>query len=219
MTSDYDPADCRATRAFRQIQEQTHCTFASRAKVWGAPPYPDGSTLASYLESVPEPFTRFLALAEQERLHGFVIELPDARFGSSIAQLSETVRRILGFLSERNPGQSPSLEVHQPGWNFMFQGSRCFVSSIAPCYGPDSSRYGFGATSTFVFLQLHSSFAHFRVPSGEHRNVRLLIRAAYARNGRAYDGNAPCEAEKFVKPLALGDPPVRWWQSDSASRT
>lgn len=162
---------------------------------------------------MPEPLTRFLAVAEQQQLHGFVIALPDAHFGNSILLLSDTVRRVLWFLAEQDPGQQSSFEVHDPGWDFTFGGFRWFISSIAPCYGPDSSRFGFGATSTFVFLQLHSSFAHFGVPKGEQSRVRQLIRTKYAQNGRPYDGESPCDAEKFVKPLVLGAPPVRWWQS------
>jgi hypothetical protein len=46
--------------------------------------------------------------------------------------------------------------------------------------------------------------------------VRSAIRQQYHANGQAYDiaiSESPAEAERFVKPLVIGDDPIRWWES------
>jgi FPC/CPF motif-containing protein YcgG len=198
------------------VRSGTNCVFADRAKVWGAPAYTVGTGLDVFLQSIIDPLSEFLREAEAERLDGFVIELP-SEYGDTVDTLATTVRIALSFLAEHDPAGPHPLSrerVNAPEWQFSFRGAPCFVIAIAPCYHVESSRYGFGSPSTFLFIQPQSSFTQLHVPRGEHRKVREFIRNAFATNGRPYDvriAESPCEADKFVKPLTLGEPPVRWW--------
>jgi hypothetical protein len=98
-----------------------------------------------------------------------------------------------------------------------------FVVTMAPCYGADQSRYVFGEPYTFVVFQPDSAFDRVVKP-GNHglisASTRREIRARYGGNGRAYDSaisSSPFEAYRFIKPLAVGDAPVRWWDTQAES--
>ena len=54
--------------------------------------------------------------------------------------------------------------IHSPSWVFSFAGTEFFVTTFAPCYPHDSSRYQFGvADAAFVLLQPYHSFMLHRV--------------------------------------------------------
>ncbi len=46
----YDVEDCQTLEHFEQIKTNTHCTFASLSKLWGAKDYDDSLTLETNVE-------------------------------------------------------------------------------------------------------------------------------------------------------------------------
>jgi hypothetical protein len=117
----------------------------------------------------------------------------------------------------------PQLPIQDPRWWLTFNGHPLFLATFAACYGPASSRYSFGADRTYFFFQTLESFLrrHDRRTNRLPESARERIREAFRGAGRPYDlaiTLSPLEAERFVKPLRLGDPPVRWWVSPDQSK-
>jgi len=192
------------------IQESTHCSFARTARICGAPEWVATLPLEDNVDRALPSFLRFLRVARDQRLDGYVFEAVGDEFGSSIQQLARTTRRVLTYLSERDPAQT---------YWFSLAGERLFVLTFAPCYGTDSSRYGFEQESTFILFQPEHSFDR-KVPPGQAvipDFIRRRIRDEFAAHNRSYDLAITLgryEAHRYVKPLRFGDPIVRWWEEE-----
>lgn len=213
----YDPSTSPSLDGFRAVQQHTQCIFAPIARVWGHPAWAVGSPLEDNLAAGLGAFERFVKVAGHEWLDGYVIELAEEQYGATLPALARSVKRVLQFLSDHDPAGERCMDkqIESTEWQFSFGGLRCFVLAFAPCYGPNSSRYSFGSKSTFIFLQPDISFVHLKIPRGEEKKVRDTIRQAYAAHGRPYDMaiiEVPLEAPRYVKPLRVGDPVVRWWE-------
>ena len=91
--------------------------------------------------------------------------------------------------------------------------------TFGPCYGPNSSRYAFGLDATYLLFQPRSSFVRRWAPGTDRLpdRAREAIRHDFEAAGRQYDlaiTLSPREAHRVVKPVRLGEPPVRWWITD-----
>lgn len=202
-----------AASGFQRIQGSTECLFASRARLWYAQA---GNPARTAEGSVPALLEQFLALSEAEGLDGLVLAY-EANCSASVSDLSRTTRRVLTGLSQVDPaGRDSMRNVQDTGWWFSYAGHKLFVLTFGTCYPPSSSRYGFGSSSTYIVLQpAHSFSRHLPGPRNVARAERLVIRERYRKAGRPYDLTltlSPHEAHRYVKPVTLGEPPVRWWE-------
>lgn len=109
------------------------------------------------------------------------------------------------------------------GWSFEFDEVHIFVTTFAPCYPENHSRYAFGAENGFVLLQPMYSFAIHDIGDDtphtnwdEPKTVRDKIRVAYKENKRPYQIRKTLYypmAEDLVKPLVEGPGNVvQWWK-------
>lgn len=214
-----DPVTSGALGRFEHIQNQTECIFARNSKIWGSPEWNDSLTLEQNVEFIIPSLLRFLRAARYEILDGFVFEAPSLVYGCSIPALATTTYRVLRTLCDRDPSGRRSLDedLDDSRWYFSFAGERIFVITLAPCYPPTNSRYSFGSPSTFLLFQPQTSFEHvLNSERARNANISSKIREKYANVGRKYDveslGEAGSnEAYRFVKPLIVGQPFVRWW--------
>jgi hypothetical protein len=86
-------------------------------------------------------------------------------------------------------------------WDNLYCSTSFFVTSFAPCYPENSSRYGFGAEHTYILYQpnfvfmrnkipkptLHLKDAQFIKRSGKNvKNIRRIIQDNYTAHGRDY---------------------------------
>ena len=115
------------------------------------------------------------------------------------------------------------------GWSFEFDSIPIFVTTFAPCYPENHSRFAFNAKSGFILLQPMYSFAiHDIGRETPHTNwdnpetVRDKIRVAYKENGRPYQIRETVyypQAHDLVKPLEEGPGRVfEWWRPDKSER-
>lgn len=216
---DWAPDGGAAHASFARVLSGTHCVFAGRSVIWTAPP-PAGADIDGMCAQWAPVVRGFATACRRERLDGLLLPLP-AEHGDTLARLSASVRRLLGGLVARTARSRGDLaDPERPGWHLTLGGERMFVLSMAPCYPADHARHTFGEPYTFVLLQPDSAFDRAVSPGSGGliaAAVRERIRRRYAAHGQPYDLSitlSPFEAHRFVKPLAVGDPPVRWWAAD-----
>ena len=172
---------------------------------------------------------KFLAVGTSLHLDGFLFELPGDEFGQTPQKFGEGVRRILKCISDHDPAGFHCMNksyVSKIGWSFEFNSVPIFVTTFAPCYPDNHSRYAFGAEGAFILLQPMYSFAiHDIGEDTPHTNwdnpvtVRDKIRVAYKENNRPYFIRKTViypAAHDVVKPLREGvGELVEWWKDPS----
>jgi FPC/CPF motif-containing protein YcgG len=155
-------------------------------------------------------------------IDAYVIEAPAPKEGFDIPAAARTLNAILRWLDALNPSHDDCFDqpVDASGWRFRYLGEVLFVLVFASFYPTSHSRYAFGAEELLVVLQPDHAFSR-RSDSATgliSGNLRGRIRQLYASAGRPYDLThtlSSREAHRFLKPLANGDPPVRWWSADA----
>lgn len=205
---------------FEPIRRGTHCLYAATSRLWGSPPYDEPISFEENMERILEDMCDFLDVAREQRLDGYVLELPGCGFAENIEMLSRTFHRVLRVLSDRDPAGEHCLDqpIEDLAWSFALGGDKIFVNAFAPFYPEGHSRYGFGSSSTWIMFQPRHSFRRIAKP-GETAlppHVRLRIRDDHAAHDRAYDPKLsaiPYEVYRCIRPLLPGDPEVRWWET------
>ncbi|EGD82779.1 hypothetical protein PTSG_03429 [Salpingoeca rosetta] len=232
----YDPSDQESPvlQAFRPLKTGTHCSFAKRAVVWachgsfsletistGACGIADGDDVDA-VDATLRAMALFASACH--KIDAFVIALPPA---STIQEHGSNVRRLLTWLSDMDPSgrRCMAKSVDKSRWVFTFAGNEFFITTFAPCYPRQSSRYQFGVRdAAFILFQPYHSFLLHRVGVETSRsetnythpaNVRDEIRARFARHGSPYfvpeDPARMPNCHQAVSPLTLHAPAVRWW--------
>ena len=141
-------------------------------------------------------FVKFLAVGDVLRLDGFVFALPGEQFGRDVEKFGQGVRRVLRCISDHDPAGFHCMNksyVSKVGWSFEFNRVPIFITTFAPCYPSNHSRFAFGAEQAFILFQPMYSFAIHDVGNDTtHTNwdnpvtIRDKIRAAFHQNGREY---------------------------------
>ncbi|MCX5247142.1 YqcI/YcgG family protein [Streptomyces sp. NBC_00201] len=217
VCGDWSPVSGEQAEAFGRVLGRTQCVFARRSVIWTAPwtgPCIDDAVRAW------APLVRgFAEAARRDPVDGLVLALPGS-FGDSVDRLAATTRQVLdGLAAKDGRGRRGLQSPERQGWYFTFAGERMFLVTMAPCYPADHARHSFGEPYTFLLLQADRAFDRAVSPGSGgiiSSAVRSRIRELYDQHGRPYDlaiTLSPFEAYRFVKPLALGEPPVRWWEA------
>jgi hypothetical protein len=209
-----------SVRNFEPIRRGTHCLYAATSRLWGSPPYDEAISFEENIDRVLQDMCDFLDVAREQRLDGYVLELPERGFAENIEILAHTFHRVLRALSDRDPAGEHCLDqpIEDLAWSFALGGDKIFVNTFAPFYPEGHSRYGFGSTSMWVMFQPRHSFRRVAQP-GEIAlppHIRLRIREDHAAHDRAYDpklSTIPYEAYRCIRPLFPGDSEVRWWET------
>lgn len=209
-----------AVQNFSSIQERTQCIFAAASKLWGPLNWDQQNSIVSNVNRSMPLFKEFIIQGEKLCLDGFVIELSNISYGNTLSALCRTTKQVLQAIWEQDPLQQPDWlhGIDSPGWFYSFAGQRLFIFATGPCYDAASSRFAYGCTSTFLLFQPEHSFRRRESPPGSHQisaGHRQIIRTGFDAIGQTYDLSitlGAIEAFRFVKPLKLGDPPIRWWE-------
>lgn len=212
-----------AVQNFSTVQRNTKCIFAADSRLWGPLGWHvDASIEDNIGQHVLPLLVLFVERGPALELDGFVIEFPKESYGDTLNALCRTTRRALATIWRYDPRRDPDRDwldgIESPQWFYSFGGQRLFILATGPCYGRSSSRFAYGSRSTFLLLQPEHSFTRRQSPPSSGRiadSHRQLIRQQFSAVGQGYDlaiTLGSCEAFRFVKPLALGDPPVRWWE-------
>lgn len=209
-----------SVRNFDPIRRGTHCLYATTSRLWGAPPYNKAMSFEENIDHVLENMCDFLDIAREQRLDGYLLELPGLDFGENLEMLARSLHRVLRALSDRDPAGEHCMNqpIEDLAWSFALGGDKIFVNTFAPFYPEGHSRYGFGSGSTWVMFQPRHSFQRVAKPKETSLSpqIRLRIREEHAANNRAYDPKLsaiPYEAYRCIRPLSPGDSEVRWWET------
>jgi hypothetical protein len=203
---------------FNNVVRTTPCVFARQSRIWRSPPLNEieSPTAQQAIRCTLRGFTR---ACRPERLDGYLLTLP-AEYGTTVGRLAETTRNVVDLLAASPCARwRPCRSPRHPGWHLRFARHRYFVLTMGTCYPREHSRHSFGAAATFILLQPEAAFDRVVRPQDGGLippAVRSTIREQYHSNGQTYDiaiTESPIEAERFVKPLVIGDDPVHWWES------
>ena len=123
--------------------------------------------------------------------------------------------------------------VNQKGWVFQFNRITMFVTTFAPFYPEDHSRFSFGSNHCYVLFQPEVSFSQYDLtPDTPHTNwinpktTRDRTRCAYKHAGRGYrirdTVHYPTAWEVVKSPMDCHGQPdeliVEWWNKGSWNR-
>lgn len=212
----YDPSTAETLGSFEQVRATSRCSFASSARLWGAPTWRAEESTARNVERIVPFFTVFAKAAEHEGLDGFLIANP-ADFGGLDA-LAGWFHGLLCAIArhDHSPADPYGPEIERPEWQFSFYRIRMFVTVFSSVYPATHVRHA--PTGTFVLFQPEESFTAHGVGGGSDRSHRTK-RQIRDRFGQAewYPTeiiDARIEALIYVLPVRPDDPVVRWWRAD-----
>lgn len=220
--SNWDPSTALSRDRFSAVIGKTLCPFAQRAKIWGAPDIDDKRDFAYNVSQIVQVLRRFCRVAPTEGLDGFVIRIntPEqirdlASFSSAFLHLVTELGRASKEAGRNNPMEE---DISSPEWRFKFCGISFFITTFAPFYRGDHPRFSWRRDSAFILLQPEFSFDHHGIHSNNpnRTSIKKSIRQGFSRNSVGYSTDLveqPLEALKYIKPLQLGDSPVKWWDT------
>jgi len=223
----YDPTQSESVQRFYPVQMKTHCVFARKSLIWGTNNWDDSLSIEENVARDLDVLRIFLENGIRFNLDGFLIEVRGKKYVSDVESWGESVRQVLSSISSRNDGGYDCMKksfIDKKGWYFEFANEPIFVTTFAPCYGPENARYMYDAPeeSAFVLLQPEYSFIIHDIgidtPKTNWENpktVRDRIRVDFKKNGQEYDIPETIyysPAIGVVPPLRLNEPTVPWWK-------
>lgn len=201
------------------------CVFAQRALISFASPWIHARSLEENVAIVAPEFRRFAtAVASGEELDAWVVELPAGELTTDVDVLGRSLRRFLVSLAlvlSDGDRDLMSEQIETASWDLYLEGMDWFVIVFGPCYPGHHPRHS-DPKAAFVMLQPIVSFERFGVALGpKSAPLRSRIRRDFANRGLPLDEalmTTNIVAYKFVKPVNIGDPPIRWWLEDNPAR-
>src|SRR6266545_3326981 len=85
--------DSGARARFQAIQQRTHCTYSPQSRLWGCPDWDAALPCDDNLTRMLPDFARFLDLAYELELDGYILELHGSEYGCTVEQLARTLNR------------------------------------------------------------------------------------------------------------------------------
>eukprot|EP00455_Lapot_gusevi_P024382 TRINITY_DN2534_c0_g1_i7.p1 TRINITY_DN2534_c0_g1~~TRINITY_DN2534_c0_g1_i7.p1 ORF type:complete len:334 (+),score=68.04 TRINITY_DN2534_c0_g1_i7:369-1370(+) len=183
-----------------------------------------------------------------EMADGFLFEIRGEQYLKDVYTFGQAISRIVHYISDHDPvsirrisppGQPESFPVFRgclhshalldtPSWHFNFLKEPYFLTTFAPFYPPNNSRFMFphagNQDSGFLLFQPELSFLYhdigFDTPLTNWEQpvtVRDKIRVAFRQHGREYEIPPTISyptSHHTVKQLHEHDPVVKWWHPD-----
>lgn len=216
---EFDPSCAPAVRLIRPIQEQTYCPFAQRSFLWGAPPYDRSRSFRENMDAAVPWVLRFVRALDGDVVDGFVFAFPTDVFGESLDDLGRLFRSFIDYLISTLTSAAPAgLDVDAvtaKDWYLVLAGEECFVSVFAPCYPHDHSRYMHGVDGWMIFMLQPEKAILRQLSVTDYGPRAAAIRDRFRESLQPYE-LADREVDRFLLPLRAGDPPVRWYEPDTA---
>jgi NTP pyrophosphatase (non-canonical NTP hydrolase) len=223
FATSYDPSTAGVLQGFEQVRVSSPCSFAERAKLWGAPDWRSDRTIGWNAERVSPYLAIFCKAAEREGLDGFVIGPGTDAEAAGMSGLAKWFAAFLSSLAENDPLSADKggfAGVDMPGWQFSFRGVRMFVSVFSSLYANSHPRHS--PSGTYFFLQPEASFEAYRIGSRYPFSgiVKESIRSKFSRLGYSYPAeliDERVESRIYLLPRWPGDADVQWWRKIAAT--
>lgn len=203
---------------FERIIRRTACPYAAGALIRYAPKWIANLSPEQNTVRYQPDLDRFIETGARDALDMFVIEVRGVDDIHSLEGFSEILYRVLFTFHNLDPHRTGALTdgITTLDWDFVYRGVRFFIPTFAPFYDTQHPRYSHHAPSAFIVLQPDHCFTRRGIcrNSPSRELTAQGIRDAFAERGSPYDvhlvSGSP-KAERYIKPLKVGDPPVRWW--------
>jgi len=211
-----NPTNAECLKRFYVIKKNSNCLFARNAKLWGSEDWDYGLTLEENI----------LKAGKSMHLDGFLFEVRGNEYFSSIETFGQTVRRVLTVLSEADPSGINCMKksfIGKRGWYFEFDKESIFLTTFAPCYPSNHSRFCYHASedSCWILIQPEYYFAWKELGADtpltnweNPQTMRDKIRCEFKKHNQLYEIPNTVyypPAHHVVKPLEIGMPVVEWW--------
>lgn len=203
--------------AFSRVRKYG-CSFANKARlVFATPPWQLHLTLEENLEKSLGSLNEFIERQEDDKLDAWVFAISDPSYARDLDLLAQTTKRLLIFLSLHDPAATDIMKqpIEVPEWEFCYSDVNLFVMTFAPCYPQNHPRSSHSEIFSYYLFQPDASFKRAYKVTGEKRDrLRSKIRKEFVERNMPLDEtlmNTEIEAYKYVKPINLGDSPVKWW--------
>lgn len=207
-----EPVEFSPPDGFLPVVKQTHCPFATGARLCEVRTKHGDESLSDYFSRTVHDVISFSERANSEELDALVYQIPTDDVETSLAGLGRlvgTLIRTLLRLDPNGPQQFDRDTILQPEWRLRFAGTDYFMPVFAPLYPHGHSRHIYGLEDkVFMLLQPNESFHRKLGP--QPAQVRKSIRGRFDAAGQSYDSDL-LEAHKFVLPLESGGPPIPWY--------
>lgn len=199
---------------------QAGCLFARRAAMHLAkPPWNPASTIEANIERMMPDFLSCVASQDEvNAADAWVLAVRQPELVCRLADLASTTRRILCAITEHEtPGRDLLREnIGDSSWQLTWFGLDWFVVAFGPCYSVEHPRYSHSPDTAYLMMQPVISFERFGITTEpKSYPLRRRIRDDFAKRGLPLDEalmETSIMAEKFVKPLGIGDDAIRWWR-------
>ena len=204
---------------FSNIIDSTHCPFANKGTLNYGSLWPKQLELEMQIRIWNQEMTMFTDSVPTKNPDGFVIGAVGKQAPSTLHELTLFIRYVLNNLTIMSRGYHlTEKEVEENRWQFCFKGIRMFLVVMSSVYPRANSRYSPAPNSVFMFFQPEVAFNTF-IPHSENdpktQRLKEVIRRKFVCAGQEYDIDIvtnPSEASKYVKPLNLGEPVIKWWK-------
>lgn len=125
--------------AFRLIQQQAACVFASRARIEAALPF-HGTDASEAGFAAAVTLADFSSRVDTEELDGLLIELTHPSHGLTLDALAAATRELVSGLLAASGGQDVGglSDAGAEHWWLTLCETRWFVLAFAPCYSAAS---------------------------------------------------------------------------------
>lgn len=215
--TNFDPSTAHCLNNFQAIAQETPCTFAPVARLWGAPTWDNERSLVENVRRCIPYLVRFTKCAKLEGLDFFVIEMNDLHSNNDgMSMLTGRFRELLHVFASEDPTVNRSFRgpVDRPGWQFGFNGVRLFISVFSNIYSSDHPRHS--PDSTFIVLQPETSFDHCSVGSAfpQSDSIKKRIRNEFTSRNIWYPArliDSRIEARLYILPRSEADNECEWW--------
>jgi FPC/CPF motif-containing protein YcgG len=212
--SEIDPF--RPDEELSKIREHG-CLMARTGKIrFSQPQWHGHLSLEENLSLCLPSLDEFVREIETGKLDVWIFSINDLEYSRDLSTLAKTLKRTLSFLSDHDPAQNHSIRqnIEMPGWEFSYSKINFFVLVLAPLYPIHHPRSSCSRTLSHFLFQPMESFK--RVHTSEARKIKL--RARIRKDFRSRDMlldeklmGSEIEAYKYIKPINVGDAPIRWW--------
>lgn len=201
---------------FNNIRLKSQCTYAHKAKTYGAPDWINSLSVSENLARLLPSFSNFVVVAEKEGIDGFIIQVTDPSLYSTPDDVKALVLEVVRFFKDLElekmdaKARASFLKyLESKGKNdkqwcdygIYYEKKLFFLTPFAPCFPPSSSRYGFGEKDLFFLIQSTSSFALLQQLTGGDWNktmtLRDKVRENFAKAGRPYAATQAQEGASY----------------------
>lgn len=193
------------------------CLMARTGKIRFSRPQWNGDlSLEENLSMCLPDLDEFVREIETAKSDVWIFSINDPEYSKDLSTLAKTLKRILSFLSEHDPAQNHCMRqnIETPGWEFSYAKVHFFILVLAPLYPIHHPRSSCSRILSHYLFQPMESFRRIHTSEARKINIRTRIRNDFRSRNMPMDEklmSSEIEAYKYIKPLDVGDAPIRWW--------